>query len=496
MIWFFLTSGLFLGWSLGANHGVNIFGTAVVSKMVRFKTAAIIAGIFVTLGAVISGEGASKTLNELGAVNTLAGSFTVALAVAITVTMMTKLKLPVSVSQAVVGGIIGWNIFTGSPTDTTSLTKILSTWVVGPVLSAGFALIIFIIIAAILRKIKLHILRLDALTRIGFLIIGAFASYSLGANNIANVMGMFVNSAPFSDIHIFQIFIFSSTKQLFLVGGIAIAIGIFTYSYKVMLTVGNELYKITPITGLIVVLSEAIVLFLFSSEQLEYWLISHKLPSIPLVPLSSTQLTIGAVIGVGLAKGGRGINYKILGKIVTGWAFAPITAALICFVTLFFVQNVFEQKVVNQIKYKISSEVLTTLSQHNIPIEPLLKLKDKDFTGSALFRQTLKKEHKWKENQIYLIFSFSELDSFFVDSTIAKNNLSNGKILHKRLEALKCLHGRAFSYKWQFENALETSSDAWKPKSGNDANIYNKRLKKEKSLVYDLFRKKSQHSDE
>ena len=44
---FFITSGLFLGWSLGANDAANIFGTAVGSRMIKFKKAAIIAGIFV-----------------------------------------------------------------------------------------------------------------------------------------------------------------------------------------------------------------------------------------------------------------------------------------------------------------------------------------------------------------------------------------------------------------------------------------------------------------
>ena len=58
---FFLTSGLFLGWSLGANDAANIFGTAVGSRMVRFSTAAIIGSLFVILGATISGGGAATS---------------------------------------------------------------------------------------------------------------------------------------------------------------------------------------------------------------------------------------------------------------------------------------------------------------------------------------------------------------------------------------------------------------------------------------------------
>ncbi len=69
VVLFFLSSGLFLGWSLGANDAANIFGTAVGTKMIRFRTAAVIGSIFVILGAVLSGEGASHTLGKLGVIN-------------------------------------------------------------------------------------------------------------------------------------------------------------------------------------------------------------------------------------------------------------------------------------------------------------------------------------------------------------------------------------------------------------------------------------------
>ena len=212
---FFISSGILLGWSLGANHASGLFGTAVISKMVKFKVSAIIAGIFVIIGAIIGGEGTSKTLNDLGAINALAGSFTVALAVALSIMWMTKLKLPASTSQAVVGAIIGWNIFTGSPTDIKSLTKIVITWVTNPLIAGVFGFVLFKIAKKFLLKARIHLLELDAYTRIGLIIVGAFASYSLGANNIANVMGLFVSSSSLKDFTLYNAFSFSGTQQLF-----------------------------------------------------------------------------------------------------------------------------------------------------------------------------------------------------------------------------------------------------------------------------------------
>jgi len=341
----FLSSGLFLGWSLGANDAANVWGTAVGTKMIRFKSAALVCSIFVILGAVISGAGASHTLGKLGAISELAGAFTVALAAALSVFWMTKAALPVSTSQAVVGAIIGWNLFSKSAIDMKALTKILGTWVFSPILSAIVAVILYFLVVLSLKVWKVHLIRLDGFTRMALLAAGAFGSYSLGANNIANVMGVFVESTSeiFTSINFGSLFQISGVQQLFFLGGAAIAVGVFTYSKRVMMTVGSGIYQLSPITAFIVVLSSSIVLFFFASKGLKGFLVSHNLPSFPLVPVSSSQSIVGAVIGVGLAKGGKNLNLKVLGRISLGWVATPVIAATITFVALFIVQNVFGQ---------------------------------------------------------------------------------------------------------------------------------------------------------
>ncbi len=345
MTLFFLSSGLFLGWSLGANDAANVFGTAVGSKMLRFKTAAAIASVFVVVGAVVGGSGATETLGRLGAVDALAGAFTVALAAGITVFGMTRLSLPVSTSQAIVGAIIGWNLFSGSPTDGRTLSRILSTWVVCPFLSGIIAAGLFVGLRFLLLRSRIHLLRIDSWTRIGLIVVGAFGAYSLGANNIANVVGVFVPARPFDDLHLFGRVVLSGTQIVFLLGGLAIAVGIFTYSRKVMDTIGEGLTRVSPGAALVVVLAQSIVLFVFASEELRQWLLSHRLPAFPLVPVSSSQAVVGAVIGVGLVRGARGVEWKALGSIALGWVATPILAGLISLTTLFFVQNVFDQEV-------------------------------------------------------------------------------------------------------------------------------------------------------
>ncbi len=464
--WFFISSGLFLGWSLGANHAVNVFGTAVVSKMVKFRTAALISGVFVVLGSIISGAGTTRTINDLGPINAIAGSFSVALAVAISVTAMTRAKLPVSTSQAVIGGIIGWNMFTGSPTDLDSLSRILSSWIASPIIAGVFGYLLFKLLKRTVLTWRIHLLELDQYTRTGLIIVGALASYSLGANNIANVMGMFASAPLFSDLSIGGIIEVSGVQQLFFLGGLAIAVGIFTYGRNVMETVGNDLYKISPLTGFIVVLAEFIVLTLFTSETIESLLLRANLPSIPLVPLSTTQAFIGAILGVGLAKDPHSINFKVLGKIALGWIVAPVSAGLITFISLFFIQNVFEQKVIYPVPYELSRSVLTELKDLGVPTEPIAPLRGKRFTNKKVLRNELLKRHPYTNTQIYSIFQYAIIDSFRIDSNIVNAQLSGSFLTAEQMSILKANHGKSFPHKIDIEQFL-LRTEVSAPPTGN-----------------------------
>jgi phosphate/sulfate permease len=366
MIIFFLTSGLFLGWSLGANDAANIFGSAVGSRMVSFRKAAIIASIFVILGAVIQGSGASQTLGKLGAVNALGGSFTVALSAAITVYVMTKFTIPVSSTQAIVGAIIGWNLFTGNNTDSSTLTQIVSTWISGPLIGAIFAILLYILLKKIKKTTRIHLVRFESYIRTGLIIVGAFGAYSLGANNIANVMGVFVPAFNLQELDL-GIITLSSSQQLFLLGGIAIAAGIITYSNRVMEVVGNNILELSSESALVVVLAQALVLFMFSSSGLSTLLQHFGLPSVPMVPVSSTQVVIGSIIGIGLYKGARNINFKVLGDVAIGWVATPVCSAILAFFSLFFVKNIFNIDVGRKIESGIDQTFQSSVHNYADP---------------------------------------------------------------------------------------------------------------------------------
>jgi len=485
MFAFFLLSGLFLGWSLGANDAANVFGTAVGSRMISFKKAAIFCGIFVIFGSVISGAGASETLGKLGGVNAIGGAFVVAFAAGISVYLMTVAGYPVSTTQAIVGGIIGYNLFTGSLIDYNSLATIISTWVLSPVLTAIFSIILYKIVSFYISHRKIHMFTLDARTRFGLILVGVFGSYSLGASNIANVMGVFVPVSPFSDISLFEIFKLTAAQQLFLIGGIAIAIGVLTYSKKVIMTVGASIFEISPVAAFVVVLAESIVLFLFASQGLESLLIRLGLPTIPLVPVSSSQAVVGGVIGIGLLKGARAIQWGLVGRIAASWVFVPLIAALISLTSLFFMQNVFQQRTYLPVKYFLTSEAVERVQASGVDVNKFKDILGKEFPNAVIFKGALSEHLSLTSNELDLIMTSAEIDEMKVaQDRIAR--IPDGWITWEQKKVLEQLIGRAFVHSWMLDKALSELSKEWQFRQGEKA--HNEELKRKLAYIHKLFR--------
>jgi len=84
----------------------------------------------------------------------------------------------------------------------------------------------------------------ERIMKIMALIIGCYGSYALGANNVANITGVFVN----------QIGVEAAT----LIGGVAIALGVITFSRRVMFTVGKKITPLDPFSSMIAILGESL----------------------------------------------------------------------------------------------------------------------------------------------------------------------------------------------------------------------------------------------
>ncbi|MGB2822278.1 MAG: inorganic phosphate transporter, partial [Phycisphaerae bacterium] len=299
-----LLGGAYLGWALGSNDAANVFGTAVASRMVRFRTAVVLGSVFVLIGAVLGGAGGMKTLRSLTASRSLDSALVVTLSAAAIVTIMTTLKLPVSTSQGVVGAILGvglamdpggvrWGV----------LSKVVVAWVSAPIGAAVVAMVIYPVAGRLLDGLRLSLVRRSRVLKLALIVSGSYGAYALGANNVANVVGVFYGSAPFGE----------SPRLWAMVGGAAITLGIITYSRRVMFTVGQSLVQLDAFSALVAVLSQGTTVLALAYVG---------------VPVSTSTAIVGAVLGIGIVKGVKTISIRTLGRILSGWVSTPLLAGL------------------------------------------------------------------------------------------------------------------------------------------------------------------------
>jgi PiT family inorganic phosphate transporter len=138
-------------------------------------------------------------------------------------------------------------------------------------------------------------------------------AFAHGANDVANAVGPLAavieivknNSIPGK---------VSVSIWLLVVGGLGIAIGLATFGHRVMRLLGTKVTEITPSRGIAAAMAGMATVLTFSKMGL---------------PISTTHTMVGAILGVGLARGITAVNRKVVGAIFTSWlATVPIAAGL------------------------------------------------------------------------------------------------------------------------------------------------------------------------
>lgn len=319
----FLTSGAFMGWSVGTQDASNVFGTAVGTKVIKFRTAIWLTAVFAVLGAVLVGQ---EVVSELGgvahahAVRTPLHAFIVMFVSAAVVTMMTLIKAPVSTSQSIIGALMGWG-FAQSMGDFSRITRFFSAWIISPILTMFVCLMMCVIAQRFIEARVKGLAAYDRFIKIGYLVAGIFGAFSLGANNAGNAMGVYYHTGIFDGpVAALNSLLPFEVNVLFLatlMGGLALALGVLTYSKRVMLAVGEGIAKLSPLQGFLVVFSSSVTLLVFS-----IWGIS----------ISTSQAVVGAIMGASFSKGHRGLDFKVLGRIFVAWFGTPTIAGLATFI--------------------------------------------------------------------------------------------------------------------------------------------------------------------
>ncbi len=356
MIYLLLAAGLFMGWSLGTNDAANAFGTAVATRVIKYRTAVIVIAVLVVVGAFLQGEGNIAKLSELAESNKVVSSeaevyaaveedtekdlrwksalkaFIIFACAGLTVFIMSFLKFPVSANQSITGAIIGWGLFHADYSDPAVLAvnlpqlgKFASTWLINPLGAAVISFVLVFVVKKFLERRLTSMKNYDRMVKIGYLIAGAVASYSIGVNSSASVTALYYD--PYFAVTGSAANVLTNARLTAVIGGIAIAVGVLTFSKRVMMTVGGSIANITQIDGFLVIIAMAITVLLMESLMG--------------IPVSTSQAVVGAVIGAGLVSGVKNVNFGVFKRIAIAWISSPTVAGLLTFGVAFATQSYF-----------------------------------------------------------------------------------------------------------------------------------------------------------
>ncbi len=111
-----------------------------------------------------------------------------------------------------------------------------------------------------------------------------------------------------------------------LLGGGGIVLGLATYGYRVMQTIGKRITELTPSSGFCATMAAAATVVLASRTGM---------------PVSTTHIAVGAVIGVGVARGFAALNLRVIGSIFVSWIVTLPVGGILAAILFFTLRGIF-----------------------------------------------------------------------------------------------------------------------------------------------------------
>lgn len=383
-----LVTAFFVAWNNGSNNAPNSIGTAVGAGVLSVRKALFIASIASFAGSMSLGIYVTHTVMR-GIVNTVAlqgilvvkGMIAVLVATGFWTLFSTFLKVPMSVHVCIIGGIIGFGLAVGSSfISWATVIKILVAWAVVPIAAiiiayglhhvfhrsfrdpsvARISVIIasYITVATptvllLLKTATVSDIVTVSLASLGIsslatliiykywekrvrdggdpvheasrmlLIMAALAmAYSFGSNDVANSAG------PLAAI-LYALGVDHTGLPVWLalvVAAIGLSTGIATWGEKIIGTIGEKITPLSPLTAYVAQMSATLTMLVVSRLGL---------------PVSTSMAIVGGVMGVGVSRGIRNVNLRLIARIFGVWFIAlPVTIFTGYALTLLFVNYI------------------------------------------------------------------------------------------------------------------------------------------------------------
>ena len=398
----FLFAGIILcflmNWGVGANDLANVMSTTMGSKAITVRQAVIIAIVFEFTGAFLGGSGVTETMRD-GIINTsllsnnplilIEGMLGVLFACTIWMNLASYLGVPVSITNALVGSMVGFGAVELGPNAVhwNEVYYIAISWFTSPFLAGITAYLLFISIQQTIFIQNHPLEKAKRYIPIYLFLVGTVLSFitifkglhhfhiqlnlkqqlavTLGSSILITLIGLvFINRIPevphirrrdrfiqvekyfavlmaltacamvfahgsndvalaVGPLSIIYSFVSDPGQPLhannypawtILLGCTGVVLGFLVYGRKVIETVGSSITALTPSRAFAATLAAATTVVIANSTG---------------IPVSATQTLVGAVLGVGLARGIGALNLVVIRNIFTSWVLTLPVASLL-----------------------------------------------------------------------------------------------------------------------------------------------------------------------
>lgn len=390
--------GFYTSFMGGANDFANSFGTSIGSKAITLRTAVLIAAVATLIGAVFVGGQVTSTIakgivdpqqfvhnnDEL-----IYGMLASLLAAGIFLQVATTFGLPVSTTHAIVGAVAGFGMASRGffSIEWETIGKIALSWVISPISGGLLGFILFkfirrvvldahdsirsarrmlpifagivvaiILLSVIYKGLKHWHLEVSVRTALAYaaalgivvavasrwffarvlakdknrpfeaverafrslqVLTAAYVAFAHGANDVANGIG------PLAAIHAIykdgEIKGTTFPMWILALGGVGIVCGLAVFGTRVMKTIGGKITQITASRGFVAEFAAATTVLVCTLYKM---------------PVSTTHTLVGAVIGVGLARGLETLDLRVVRNIFASWI-VTLPAAVVLSATIF-----------------------------------------------------------------------------------------------------------------------------------------------------------------
>lgn len=396
-------------WGVGANDLANVMSTTMGSKAISARQAVIIAIVFEFLGAFLGGEGVTETMRDgiidMSLLNhqpkiLIEGMLAILLACTIWMNLASLLGLPVSITNAIVGSMVGFGatIFSLSSIHWIQVGTIVISWVTSPLIAGITGYVLILSIQRLIlgkpdpikqsRRYLPFYLFLVSLVLSFTIVFKGISHFGIDLPRYLDVVMMMATStlltlagmwylttepkkllkkrrqrfnfvedqfaflvaltacmmvfahgandvslavSPLSLIvslirHGFQFDADSFPAWITLLGCLGVILGLIFYGRKVIETVGSSITALTPSRAYAATLAASTTVIISTSTG---------------IPVSATQTLVGAVLGVGLARGIGALNLIVIRNIFMSWVFTLPASSMLTIACYYIIRALF-----------------------------------------------------------------------------------------------------------------------------------------------------------